>query len=227
MTAKKLCSYPTCHSAPGAGEESNGGNPRNMYIFQLPHQGPDRHAPAYRYRGLLRRRRRALLSDHLRGRCRLLGRPMRIPRSRCIRPPSPTTCMHRPRRLAGRGRADARLRREAGEDRRRLPDLPGQHHPSGAAAMSNRDRPCPGCISPRSSPPRRSARGFRRLGLTGTRWLVESEVYPEKLTARGSTIVAPEPCRARGDQPHHHGRAGLRGLQTRGGRLLSAGHRRG
>lgn len=28
-------------------------------------------------------------------------------------------------------------------------------------------------------------RGFRRLGLTGTRWLVESEVYPEKLTARG------------------------------------------
>ena len=28
-------------------------------------------------------------------------------------------------------------------------------------------------------------RGFRRLGLTGTRWLVESEVYPERLTARG------------------------------------------
>ena len=30
-----------------------------------------------------------------------------------------------------------------------------------------------------------AARGFRRLGLTGTRWLVESNVYPEKLTARG------------------------------------------
>ena len=30
-----------------------------------------------------------------------------------------------------------------------------------------------------------AARGFRRLGLTGTRWLVESDVYPEKLTARG------------------------------------------
>lgn len=28
-------------------------------------------------------------------------------------------------------------------------------------------------------------RGFRVLGLTGTRWLVESEVYPEKLTAKG------------------------------------------
>jgi aspartate racemase len=28
-------------------------------------------------------------------------------------------------------------------------------------------------------------RGFRRLGLIGTRWLVESEIYPEKLAARG------------------------------------------
>jgi aspartate racemase len=27
-------------------------------------------------------------------------------------------------------------------------------------------------------------RGFRQLGLTGTRWLVDSEVYPEKLSAR-------------------------------------------
>ena len=27
-------------------------------------------------------------------------------------------------------------------------------------------------------------RGFRRLGLIGTRWLVESEVYPDKLAAR-------------------------------------------
>ena len=34
-------------------------------------------------------------------------------------------------------------------------------------------------------------RGFRRLGLTGTRWLVESEVYPEKLTARGLEYVRP------------------------------------
>src|SRR5438552_7698403 len=28
-------------------------------------------------------------------------------------------------------------------------------------------------------------RGYHRLGLTGTRWLVESDVYPEKLAARG------------------------------------------
>src|SRR5206468_1462966 len=32
-------------------------------------------------------------------------------------------------------------------------------------------------------------RGFRRLGLTGTRWLVESEIYPEKLAARGLEYV--------------------------------------
>jgi aspartate racemase len=32
-------------------------------------------------------------------------------------------------------------------------------------------------------------RGFRRLGLTGTRWLVESEVYPEKLASRGLECV--------------------------------------
>ena len=37
-----------------------------------------------------------------------------------------------------------------------------------------------------------AARGFRRLGLTGTRWLVESEVYPERLAARGLACVRPE-----------------------------------
>ena len=35
-------------------------------------------------------------------------------------------------------------------------------------------------------------RGFRRIGLTGTRWLVESEVYPEKLTALGLEAVRPD-----------------------------------
>lgn len=35
------------------------------------------------------------------------------------------------------------------------------------------------------------ARGYRRLGLTGTRWLVDSEVYPEKLDARGLACVRP------------------------------------
>jgi aspartate racemase len=36
-----------------------------------------------------------------------------------------------------------------------------------------------------------AARGFRRLGLTGTRWLVESEVYPGKLAPRGFQHVRP------------------------------------
>lgn len=34
-------------------------------------------------------------------------------------------------------------------------------------------------------------RGFRRLGVTGTRWLVQSEVYPESLRARGIEAVRP------------------------------------
>lgn len=34
-------------------------------------------------------------------------------------------------------------------------------------------------------------RGFKRLGLTGTAWLVDSEVYPEKLAARGLVCVRP------------------------------------
>lgn len=34
-------------------------------------------------------------------------------------------------------------------------------------------------------------RGFRRLALTGTRWLVDSEVYPETLAAKGLACVRP------------------------------------
>ncbi|HEY0660296.1 MAG TPA: amino acid racemase [Lysobacter sp.] len=36
-------------------------------------------------------------------------------------------------------------------------------------------------------------RGFRRIGLTGTQWLVDSEVYPEKLTVRGLDYLRPSP----------------------------------
>jgi aspartate racemase len=36
-----------------------------------------------------------------------------------------------------------------------------------------------------------AARGFRRLGMTGTRWLVQSEVYPDKLTARNLNYLRP------------------------------------
>jgi aspartate racemase len=38
---------------------------------------------------------------------------------------------------------------------------------------------------------RAAERGFRRLGLTGTRWLVDSDVYPEKLAQRGLEHVRP------------------------------------
>ncbi len=37
-------------------------------------------------------------------------------------------------------------------------------------------------------------RGFRRLALMGTRWLVEGEVYPEKLAARGLEFLRPDPA---------------------------------
>lgn len=36
-----------------------------------------------------------------------------------------------------------------------------------------------------------TARGFHRVGITGTRWLVASEVYPEKLTACGIESLRP------------------------------------
>jgi aspartate racemase len=37
------------------------------------------------------------------------------------------------------------------------------------------------------------ARGFRRVALTGTKWLVASDVYPEKLAARGVDYLRPTP----------------------------------
>jgi aspartate racemase len=38
-----------------------------------------------------------------------------------------------------------------------------------------------------------AAEGYRRLALTGTRWLVESDIYPDSLSARGLECVRPEP----------------------------------
>jgi aspartate racemase len=35
------------------------------------------------------------------------------------------------------------------------------------------------------------SRGFRTLGLTGTKWLVDSDVYPSKLAALGLECVKP------------------------------------
>jgi len=39
-----------------------------------------------------------------------------------------------------------------------------------------------------------AARGFRRVAVSGTRWLVESEVYPDKLAARGLDWALPAPA---------------------------------
>jgi aspartate racemase len=36
-----------------------------------------------------------------------------------------------------------------------------------------------------------AGRGFRRIGITGTRWLVASEIYPEQLGAQGLEFVRP------------------------------------
>jgi aspartate racemase len=36
-----------------------------------------------------------------------------------------------------------------------------------------------------------AGRGFRRLGITGTQWLVESEVYPAQLAAQGIECIRP------------------------------------
>jgi aspartate racemase len=36
-----------------------------------------------------------------------------------------------------------------------------------------------------------SNHGYKQLGLLGTRWLVESEVYPQKLAERGITCIRP------------------------------------
>ena len=37
-----------------------------------------------------------------------------------------------------------------------------------------------------------SARGYRRVGISGTRWLVDSEVYPEKLAEQNIEWLRPE-----------------------------------
>ena len=36
-------------------------------------------------------------------------------------------------------------------------------------------------------------RGFKRLAITGTRWLVDSKVYPDALTAQGLAYMRPTP----------------------------------
>jgi aspartate racemase len=45
------------------------------------------------------------------------------------------------------------------------------------------------------------ARGFKRIAVTGTRWLVDSEVYPQKLAAHG--LDYRRPTAAERDEINH------------------------
>jgi aspartate racemase len=42
-----------------------------------------------------------------------------------------------------------------------------------------------------------AAKGYQRLGLLGTRWLIDSDVYPAKLQARGIECIRPEPAESK------------------------------
>ena len=95
------------------------------------------------------------------------------------------------RRLAGRRRADAASANKLakiGADFLICPDntihqaLPLRRAALAAALAAHR-----GVVAAQAV-----ERGYRRLALTGTRWLVDSNVYPEKLEARGLELPAAE-----------------------------------
>jgi aspartate racemase len=64
-------------------------------------------------------------------------------------------------------------------------------HRSARCSCRRRDTPLPWLHIAEVVAAHTVARRFRRVGLTGTRWLVDSEVYPEKLTAHGLDYVRP------------------------------------
>src|SRR2546421_590196 len=65
------------------------------------------------------------------------------------------------------------------------PDTPVPKAPPYTKSRS--PRPCPTSAAAVPEPP--VERGFRRIARTGTGWLVESKIYPEKLGARGVEYV--------------------------------------
>ena len=58
-------------------------------------------------------------------------------------------------------------------------------------------------------------RGFRRLGLTGTRWLVAERGLPGEARRAWARLRAARRGGPGGDQPHHHGGAGRGAVQAR------------
>jgi aspartate racemase len=75
-------------------------------------------------------------------------------------------------------------------DRCGFPDLSGQHDPP-VAAVGGAALAFAWLHIAKVAAAQAAARGFRRLGITGTRWLVESDVYPEKLAERGIDFLRP------------------------------------
>jgi aspartate racemase len=123
------------------------------------------HDPAHRHRRLFRRRRGALLPHHLHGGCAAL-RPAR---------PSGSVDAH-----ASKVGADFLVCPD-NTIHQALPYIEGRSplpwlHIAEVVASEAADR------------------RFRKLALTGTKYLVESDVYPQKLAAREIAYVRPEPA---------------------------------
>jgi aspartate racemase len=100
--------------------------------------------------------------------------------------------MHLSQRLGGRERVNAYLRQQAESGRCRFPDLPRQHHSSGVA-LRGAAIALPWLHIAEEVAREATARGFKTLAITGTRWLVDGNVYPDALTARGLAYMRPTP----------------------------------
>jgi aspartate racemase len=68
-------------------------------------------------------------------------------------------------------------------------------------------------------------RGYRRIALAGTRWLVESDVYPEKLKAVGLEFARPSAAEREEVNRIIMDELVYGAFQARGGRLLPGVHR--
>ena len=65
---------------------------------------------------------------------------------------------------------------------------------------------------------------FKRLGVLGTRYLMEGPVYPERLKGVGLEYRVPRPASAGENQPDHHGRTGKRPIHSAFSGIFSGGN---
>ena len=134
--------------------------------------------------------RRVVLSHHLPGRRRRSWELIIIRKFPCtpIRWRSTWTSFTR-RRLGGRRRVDDFFGGKTGLRRSRFPDLSRQHHPSGirpgrasrAAAVAAH------CAEVACEATRRH---IKKIGVLGTRYLMEGPVYPSKAEGSGNRATA-------------------------------------